>query len=121
MCKIISFKVDGRTIRAADIKKDYIVNAADKAKDCAAIDKLVLFGSSTSENCTDRSDIDLAVFGTLSERSMLRSKSYKNFVRELFKYDFNQNYDVLYFDSTRDSDSPILKDIDKGVVLYEKA
>ena len=121
MCKIVSFNVGGRTIKAADIKKDYIVNAANIAKDCAAIDKVILFGSSASENCTDRSDIDLAVFGTLSESTMLRSKSYKNFVRELFKYDFNQNYDVLYFDSTKANNSPILEDINNGVVLYEKA
>lgn len=121
MCKVVSFKVGDRTVRAADIKKEYIINAADKAKDCSAIDKLVLFGSSTGENCTGNSDIDLAVFGSRSESSVMKSKAYKTFVRELFKYDFSQNYDVLYFDSTKDNRSPILEDINKGVVLYEKA
>lgn len=121
MCKVVSFKVGDKTIRAADIKKEYIINAADKAKDCSAIDKLVLFGSSISENCTGSSDIDLAVFGKQSENRMMKLKSYKTFVRELFKYDFSQNYDVLYFDSTKDNHSRILEDINKGVVLYEKA
>lgn len=121
MCKVISFKIGDRIVRAADIKKEYIINAANKAKDCSAIDKLVLFGSSTSENCTRNSDIDLAVFGKCSESSMMKSKDYKAFVRDLFRYDFNQNYDVLYFDSTKSDYSSILNDINKGVVLYEKA
>jgi len=120
MSKVVSFRVGDRTVKAADIKKEYIINAAEKAKNCKAIEKLVLFGSSTGENCTGDSDIDLAVFGRVSERNMLRSNEYKAFVRGLFRYDFSQNYDVLYFDSTKDYHSPILEDIHKGIVLYEK-
>ena len=111
MCKIVTFKIGDKIINAADIKKSYIENIAEKAKGCNLIDKVVLFGSATSENCTKESDIDIAVFGRQSESRTLRSQSYKNFVRELFKYDYSQDYDILYFDSTRNNNASILNDI----------
>ena len=121
MCKIVNFNIGGRIICAADIKKSYIKNIAEKASGCDLIEKVVLFGSATNENCTEDSDIDIAVFGGQSEARVLRSKSYKNFVRELFKYDYSQDYDILYFDSSKDYNTLILNDISNGQILYEKS
>ena len=121
MCKVITFKIGDRTVKAADIKKEYILNIANQAKDCAAIDRVVLFGSATGTNCTSESDIDIAVFGKKTESQMLKSQDYKNFIRAIFKYDFSQDYDVLYFESKKQNRSSIFDDINKGEILYEKA
>ena len=87
---------------------------------CDQINKIVLFGSATEERCTNQSDIDIAVFGNLTESRMLKSKSYKNFVRGILSYDLSQDYDILYFREGSAKDLPIQKEVNRGVVLYEK-
>ena len=121
MCNVVTFKIGDRTVSIADIKKNHIENTAEKAVACSQIDKIILFGSAISESCSEKSDIDIAVFGSLPESCMLKSKSYKNFVRELFKYDYTQDYDILYFNTLKDNNAAILDNINAGEVLYEKA
>lgn len=121
MCNIISVRIGNKKVKVADIKKDYIMNIAEKAKACESIDRIMLFGSALNEQCTQKSDIDIAVFGKVPEGRMLKSKDFKQFVGDVFRYDYNQNYDILYFDSNRLRNLSILNDINKGELLYEKA
>ena len=121
MCRVITFKIGDKTVKAAEIKKDYLMNIANLAKDCASIDRVILFGSATGADCTGESDIDIAVFGKKTESQMLKSKDYKSFIRNIFKYDFSQDYDVLYFESEKQNHGAIIDNINKGEVLYEKA
>ena len=102
MCKMIHFK-DGKYI--ADIKHKYILNIVKQAELCENICRIMLFGSSLEERCTDESDIDIAVFGKQSKNKYLQSKEFKSFQDQLFLYDLNQDYDILYFDSTKKLDN----------------
>ena len=121
MCKLINIKIGNLNIKVADIKESYIYNIVDAAKKCKYIDKIVLFGSSTMERCKESSDIDIAVFGSVSKGKALTSKSYRDFVGQLYKYDnFSQNYDILYFKSSNVYHSNIMMDIDKGEIIYVK-
>ena len=69
MCKVKKMNVYGRDVNVAEIKQKYINNIVEAAQKCDLIDRVILFGSSTQERCTDASDIDLAVFGE-QQRSM---------------------------------------------------
>lgn len=102
----------------ADIKKEFILNIIDKAPLCKDIDRIVLFGSSIEERCTDRSDIDIAVFGEKTPGRILSSSSYRKFTKEVYKFNnFSQDYDILYF-KNGSKGSSILEDINKGRVIY---
>ena len=63
MCKLISIG-NGKAI--ADIKHKYIKNITRQAHECKNISRIVLFGSSLEERCTEKSDIDIAVFGKIN-------------------------------------------------------
>lgn len=121
MCKIVTISIDGKEIAVADIKLDYIKNIVKLASRCEKIKRIVLFGSALEDRCSKESDIDLAVFGDESEGKVLLSKSYKDFVKGVFAYDFSQNYDILYFKNNSQNTLPIMANINKGTVLYEKA
>ena len=122
MCKVVVMTVDNRKIRVADIKQKYMNNIIDAAKKCDLIDKVILFGSSIENRCTEKSDIDIAVFGNQIRSKALSSKKYERFARQLFAYnDFEQDYDILYFKSGTPIKSLIMDDIQKGEVLYERA
>ena len=121
MCKVVTIDIGGKSIAVADIKLDYIKNIVDLASRCEKIKRIVLFGSAIEDRCTKNSDIDLAVFGDESENKILLSKSYKDFVKGVFAYDFSQNYDILYFKNNSQNTLPIMANINKGTVLYEKA
>lgn len=118
MCTVIETTVDDRKIRVADIKEKYIKNIVESARECAYIDRVVLFGSGITDKCTEESDIDLAVFGNQPEAKCLRSKSYIKFSNDLSKNDRYQRYDVLYFKTGTKNNSVIMNDIDNGEVLY---
>ena len=119
MCRLV--KVNNNYV--ADIKKKYILNIAEQAKQCANIHRIVLFGSALEERCTDRSDIDIAVFGKKSQSEYRRSKEFKNFQRQLFSFegDFSQDYDILYFCEGKPTDDPILANINQGAEIYRRA
>jgi len=80
MSKLIDLQLTDRVVKAADIKAEYIKNIVDSVKLCDYIEKVVLFGSSIDERCTEESDIDIAVFGNVSEYRCLRSKKYRVFI-----------------------------------------
>lgn len=120
MCQLVSLNINGKTISVASIKIEYIKNIVDNISRCNLIDKVVLFGSSLEERCTENSDIDIAIFGTKTKSKMFSSKSYKDYIFSVTSFGEVQDYDILYFDSTKNNDSSIMKDIEDGVVLYER-
>ena len=120
MCQLVSLNVNGKTISVASIKIEYIKNIIDNISRCDLIDKVVLFGSSLEERCTENSDIDIAIFGTKTKSKMFSSKSYKDYIYSVTSFGEVQDYDILYFDSTKNNDSSIMKDIENGAVLYER-
>ena len=121
MCKLVDIRIDNRRIRVADIKRKYIPNIVISAKECDYIDKVVLFGSSISEDCTEDSDIDIAVFGNQPKAKCLRSKEFLRFASSLSEYDdLAQRYDILYFKTGKIDKSPIMREIDHGEVLYAR-
>ena len=69
MCNLTAIDVNNKKVMVADIKKDYILNIVDSVRHCSAINKVVLFGSSTGDNCSEQSDIDIAVFGDKTKSS----------------------------------------------------
>ena len=121
MCQVKEMNIDNRIIHVADIKQKYISNIIDAAKKCTFIDRIILFGSSIEDRCTDDSDIDLAIFGNQTKYKCLNSKEYRRFAEELYSFDdFNQSYDLLYFKTGNDYSGILINDINKGEVLYDR-
>lgn len=118
MCRMIPFK-DGRYV--AEIKLPHITNISEQAKKTENIHRIILFGSSLEERCTDRSDIDIAVFGTRTKGNYIDSKEFRSFKKGLFQFDWDQDYDVLYFSENGKNTGDIMTDINKGVEIYRRA
>lgn len=72
------YKIDNGNY-VADMKHKYIVNIADQAKQCSNISRIVLFGSALETRCTEKSDIDIAVFGEESKANTCVQKNSKIF------------------------------------------
>ena len=105
----------------ADIKQKYVPNIIDAAKKCDYIDKIVLFGSALEERCSEKSDIDLAVFGNQPKGKCLNSRKFRRFSDQLASFDgFSQDYDLLYFRTGKKIEGLIMEQIAKGAILYEK-
>ena len=123
MCKLVTMDVNGKKIKVADIKKEYIQNIINCIPLCNKIEKVVLFGSALETRCNESSDIDIAVFGKLPKCKMYASKDYLAFIDSIFAYDskkkFFQDYDILYFNSDKLPNSQILSNIAEGEVLFE--
>ena len=117
MCKMVPLK-DGRYV--AESKLDYILNICNQAKKCPSISKVVLFGSALEDRCTEKSDIDIAVFGDMSKGKYLQSKEFRDFRGRLFQYDLNQDYDILYFDNAEKNEDMIMRDIRNGMEIYRR-
>lgn len=120
MCNLTTIDVNNKKIMVADIKKDYILNIIQSIKLCDAIKRVVLFGSSTGNNCREQSDIDIAVFGDKTKAQMFKSKDYRAFVDAVCGFGDLQDYDILYFGREAKFTSAIMNDIADGVVLYER-
>jgi len=117
MCKMVRYE-KGKYV--ADIKLPHIRNISVQAEKAKGISRIVLFGSSTEERCSPESDIDIAVFGEKT-RSYIDSKEFKAFKKGLFSFDWDQDYDVLYFKENTNCSAEIMKDIQNGVEIYRRA
>ena len=120
MCELVEMRAGGRYIKVAGIKKEYIQNIIDSIHICSAIDIVVLFGSALEESCAYHSDVDIAIFGKYTKHHIFRMKSYNEFVDAVVSFGDLQDYDMLYFDSRKKYKDSIMKDIDKGVILFER-
>ncbi len=120
MCQVKELKIDNKIFYIADIKHKYMDNIVDAAKKCDLIDKVIVFGSSLEDRCTDSSDIDIAVFGSKTKYKTYHSKSYDDFLKQVYGYDLNQDYDVLYFKTGEESQQQIFKNILNGATIYAK-
>ncbi len=120
MCQVKELRNDNKIFYIADIKHKYMSNIVDAAKKCDLIDKVIVFGSSLEDRCTDASDIDIAVFGSKTKYKMYHSKSYDNFLKQIYGYDLDQDYDVLYFKTGEESPQQIFKNILNGATIYAK-
>ena len=117
MCRLVNFK-DGRKV--AEIKYKHILNVAKQAEVCPNISRVMLFGSALEERCTDRSDIDVAVFGKLTKNKYLLSKEYRDFRKRVFEFDLNQDYDILYFEDGKVNSDMVMNDISQGIELFRR-
>lgn len=120
MCQLVSLDVNGKTINVASLKIEYIKNIIDNISRCNLIDKVVLFGSSLEERCTENSDIDIAIFGKETKNQMFKTKSYIDYVKSITSFGEIQDYDILYFYSSKENNSSIMKDIEQGAILFER-
>lgn len=121
MCRLVEIETSfGTTCKVADIKAGYIKNILRSACACRAIEKIILFGSAITEECTDNSDIDIAVFGNDREMRVLRSREYRDFTSKIYSYGAFQDYDILYFELNKEQKSNIMSDINQGTVIYRK-
>lgn len=115
MCKLVPLFEDFSPM-VADIKRDAILNLIEQAKSCTGIEKIVLFGSSLTEDCTDESDIDFCVIGLETDTDFYRSDCVSEFYDHVFSYDMSQEYDMLYFRSL----NAFLESFPDGVVVYSR-
>ena len=121
MCNVKTMKIGNQTFKVAEIKQKYMNNIAEAANECDIIDRVILFGSSIEERCQESSDIDLAIFGKQIPSRALSSKKYERFVRKLYSFDNHaQGYDLLYFKTGSVKKSPIMEEINRGEVVYER-
>ena len=118
MCRLVE---SGQGYQVAEIKLPYIENIISQANKTAHIEKIVLFGSSLKERCSEKSDIDIAVFGDFSKGKYYSTREYRQFVDGIFDFGFEQDYDILYFKEGAKNSAPIMKDIENGVVIYRRA
>ena len=121
MCRVKTTTIQDTTFNVAEIKEKYIRNVIDAASQCDLIDRIVLFGSSTSNKCKNDSDIDLAIFGSETEYKALRSKKYDRFTSQIYSFDDSgQSYDLLYFVTGKQYKGLIMNDIENGELIYAR-
>lgn len=120
MCKLVEVEVKNKIIKIADIKRRYIENIIECAKEYAFVDRVVLFGSCLNENCKELSDVDIAIFGNKSEAQCYRLKAYAELLNKIHGYELEQSYDILYFKTGKEYSDAVFEEIKEGVVLYER-
>lgn len=118
MCKMVPYEENGYV---AEIKLPHIKNITEQAKKTKHIQRIMLFGSSLEERCTGDSDIDIAVFGDKTKGSYIDSKEFRDFKSSLFSFDWNQDYDVLYFKDKEPYKADIIMNINNGVEIFRRA
>ncbi|MCR4851125.1 MAG: nucleotidyltransferase domain-containing protein [Lachnospiraceae bacterium] len=117
MCRMVPYTNGGLV---AEIKLPHIKNISEQAQKAKGISRIMLFGSSLDERCTQNSDIDIAVFGTKTKERYIDSKEFRDFKSNLFQFDWDQDYDVLYFKDGGDYQDPIMTDINRGVEVFRR-
>ena len=116
MCKLVPY-MNGNV---ADIKLQHIKNITRQAETCKNIHRIMLFGSAIEERCKKQSDIDIAVFGAKTRSKYLDSKEFHTFKTKLFQFDWDQEYDVLYYKDTAGMNDEFMKEIERGVEIYRR-
>ena len=114
---MIQYK-NGRNI--AKIKYNHILNISRQAEKCKNISRIILFGSTLEDRCTDHSDIDIAVFGHQTKGKYLHSKEFKEFHRQVFLFDMDQDYEILYFTDGKKYTDQIMNDISEGIEIFRR-
>ena len=117
MCKMVPYQNGGYV---AEIKLPHIRNISEQARKAKGIYRIMLFGSSLEERCTQNSDIDIAVFGTKTKGKYIDSKEFRDFKSSLFRFDWDQDYDVLYFKEGDVYQDAIMSDISQGVEIFRR-
>lgn len=120
MGQLVEMSINDKIIKIADAKRKYIENIMECARNYGFIDRVVLFGSSLTEDCNEGSDVDIAIFGNKSQAQCYRLKAYAEMLSKIHGYDLEQEYDILYFQSGKRYKDAIFEDVMKGVVLYER-
>lgn len=119
MSNLVDLNIGNRIIKVSNLKKEYIENIIKSASLCKYITKIILFGSSLEEQCTEYSDIDIAVFGTKTLPQIMRLKSYsKKFYDSIYSFALHP-YDILYFQEGKYDNSGLMNNILKGEVIYQ--
>lgn len=93
--------------------KTILDQIAQRAK-CYDIDKIILFGSRARGDNKPKSDIDIAVYGSLTHREEAAYDDYvKDEIETLLKFD------IVFVNENTSAE--LIKNIEKdGVVIYEK-
>ncbi len=120
MSQLVEMKINNKIIKIADVKRKYIENIMECAREYGFIDRVILFGSSLTEDCDEASDVDIAIFGNRPQSQCYRLKAYAEMLSKIHGYDYKQEYDILYFQSGKKYKDAIFEDVMKGVVLYER-
>lgn len=121
MCKMAVITINDKTIRVAEIKIPAIRNAVEKISKLKFIDRAILFGSALTNDCTEDSDIDIAMFGSIYNSQYLKRKDVARFFHELLNgTEKSESYDILYFRNDQiHTDSLIMNEIrTKGTEIY---
>lgn len=123
MCKLLPVTTNtGKVVYVADIKKIVIQEIINLSGKCGILDYVILFGSSLEERCSDNSDIDIAFISDIGKEKMLKSRKLRELRLALYQYD--QDYDFLYYKSLNDIKSTrhgVGKVIaDYGKIIYER-
>ena len=126
MAKLVDLEVYGQIYQVADIKKDYIMNIMQSAKLCPGISKIYLFGSCLEERCREESDVDITVFGDLTDSRMLHRSHYRNFSMAVVgniqkEMGEIQDYDILYYHKKYENyDNLFFENVRNGIVIYDR-
>lgn len=100
MCNLIPIQTNtGEIVKVASIKADTIKKISELTSLCSKIDYIYIFGSSLTEKCTHKSDIDIAIISNITRSKLFRNKEYTEFTNKLYGIDPEQDYDILQFNS----------------------
>lgn len=107
----------------SSLKQNYIDNIKKIAETYKSISEIIVFGSTVEpDRCKESSDIDIAIIFNKNKSSIIKSKSYDTFLREIYSYDLNQDYDILEFNNREEIESqgPLGKEILKnGITIFK--
>lgn len=127
MAKLVTIKNNlDEPVCIADINREAIENLIKSASLCRQIEAIILFGSSLEEQCTDKSDIDIAIIHPKGVEYLDKLKSFRKLMDALYDYDMEKQYDRLYFKSIQFIEDhkdtiPICREIyHKGKLIYQK-
>ena len=124
MCTLVSINTcNNESIKVAQNKAPFIKNIIDISKDYSYILKIILFGSSLTEECSDDSDIDIMLVSDVPRSKLYKNKSYRDFLRRIHdKDDYSQQYDVIcVYGAEVDREDDFYRNVrENGQLLYAK-